>query len=163
MTRSSKHRGWRGLRKLEQFFNKASCHSQDGSAARHTRRQSRQNSRSPSERSLAGSTHTESSQPKRLAHTSHASSLQFGSLVSQRAQRASHSEADRREEDILDSLPASDHSASESTRKAMLMWLKRDMQADLTNKLSKLNTQLEALEERTDHLDRENGGICNNC
>lgn len=57
----------------------------------------------------------------------------------------------------LAALPASDKPVSESTLKQMLLSLKRDIQADLHRNLATLNTQIELVEERTDHVERKIG------
>lgn len=58
-------------------------------------------------------------------------------------------------DETLAALPATEHPASELTLKNTLLSLKRDLQLDLHMHLSKFQTQLEKIEERTDHIKRK--------
>lgn len=61
------------------------------------------------------------------------------------------------EGDTLAAQPASHQPVSEATLKAVLLSLKRNMQADLHLNLAKLITQIEMVGERTDHVERKMG------
>lgn len=58
---------------------------------------------------------------------------------------------------MLAALPASDQLVQESTLKAMLLSLKKDIYADFHSNLAKLNAQIELMEEQSDHLERKMG------